>query len=84
MINGECKCMVCGKINKYSINTNIESAESNRYILNRKNDDGTYDTDIFLKCCFCGANYKLKENIAFVPDEILEEEPSVYDFIERT
>ena len=86
MVNGECNCIVCGNINNYSINTNIKGYKLNDYLLTNKNNDGTYDCEISIKCGYCGANYKTKQKIKFIPDVILEEEyneASVYDFISQ-
>lgn len=84
MISGECSCIVCGNKNNYSINTNIKGCKCNDYVLTSKNNDGTYDCEILIDCKYCGANYKLKEKIKFVPDTILKEEyndASIYDFL---
>lgn len=73
MISGECDCIVCGNKNKYCINTNLKEYKNDDYTLISKNKDGSFNSEIYVNCNYCGAIYKIERKINFVPDVILEE-----------
>lgn len=42
------------------------------YTLIKKNEDGTYLAEIKVKCKYCGAVYKVIDNIEFESDTVLD------------
>ena len=73
VIKGNCNCVVCNNKNEYCINTNVKGYNSNDYALFSKNEDGSFNAEILVNCNYCGAVYKIKKRIIFVPDIILKE-----------